>query len=341
MNGPACPRPRRKTGIGVACLALGLGFSLGAAMLHYWPAILSVLPGADSLSLSGDMVGGTDDLDRRARVVDTVDDGVDPDATVLLADTPAPLVVSLHSWSADWRQHDPLLTALADRGWNYIHPDFRGASNRPEACLSDQVISDLDAAIAWMLAHGRVDRNRIFLIGTSGGGYTALGYRAKSRFPIRHTFAWVPITDLESWYYQSRAREAHYADDILGCIGGQDDRDEQVDHAAMRARSPLFWPDNGNGAVTLYAGIDDGYTGSVPISHSIDYFNRLAEPEQRLTTDETTALLTRTLREPEGSLAGRKVYLDRSSGDIRLVVFDGGHEMLGDAALEALLDNGR
>src|SRR6186997_2654762 len=40
--------------------------------------------------------------------------------------TPKPLVVSLHSWSFDYRQDDTLALLSKAKDINYIHPDFRG-----------------------------------------------------------------------------------------------------------------------------------------------------------------------------------------------------------------------
>lgn len=42
------------------------------------------------------------------------------------AEGPAPLIVSLHTWSGDWTQRDALAQKALDRGWNYLHPDIRG-----------------------------------------------------------------------------------------------------------------------------------------------------------------------------------------------------------------------
>ena len=39
---------------------------------------------------------------------------------------PQPLIVSLHTWSGDYNQEDPLTKEVLLRDWNYIHPDFRG-----------------------------------------------------------------------------------------------------------------------------------------------------------------------------------------------------------------------
>ena len=58
--------------------------------------------------------------------------------------------------------------------YNYIRPNFQGPNNNVNACLSDLVIHDLDAAIDWISKFPNVDKTKIILIGSSGGGYTAL-----------------------------------------------------------------------------------------------------------------------------------------------------------------------
>ncbi|MFA5326348.1 MAG: hypothetical protein WC384_01025 [Prolixibacteraceae bacterium] len=45
---------------------------------------------------------------------------------------PQPLVVSLHTWSGDYTQEDPLAKEILLRDWNYIHPDFRGVNNKQQ-----------------------------------------------------------------------------------------------------------------------------------------------------------------------------------------------------------------
>ncbi len=44
---------------------------------------------------------------------------------------PAPLLVSLHSWSGDYTQRDTLAYMARSAGWNYTHPDFRGRICHP------------------------------------------------------------------------------------------------------------------------------------------------------------------------------------------------------------------
>ncbi len=277
----------------------------------------------------------------RVEIPSSADDSLQP-AYFLAAqkDGQAPLVVSLHTWSADYAQADPLADMAAAEGWNYIHPNFRGPNRTPDACLSDKVLSDIDDAIAYALDHGRVDLDNIFVVGVSGGGYAALGTYLRTSFAVKAFLAWVPISDLSAWYYESMHRNTRYAEDILNCTS-----DGQVfDEAAARSRSPLFWdmPETPNGRLEIYAGIDDGYTGSVPISHSILFYNRLVEhygrAEQVVEERDMVKLLTRGV-EPDdmlGRIGDRAVLYRRDTDPVSLVIFDGGHEMLAEFCFDRM-----
>ena len=56
-------------------------------------------------------------------------------------------------------------------------------------------------------------------------------------------------------------------------------------------------PEKNNGRLEIYAGIDDGYSGSVPVSHSILFYNRLARvygmPENQVSCSDMVNILTR------------------------------------------------
>lgn len=242
----------------------------------------------------------------------------------------APLIVSLHTWSGNYLQPDPIANDILRKGWNYIRPDFQGTNDKTGACLSEKVIKDIDSAISWALDNGSVDKDSIIVIGASGGGYTALGYQSKSKHSIRHTFSWVPITDLHDWYWQSLNRGNKYAADILGCVGGK------FDEKSLRERSPIFMAPNRASEISIYAGIDDGYRGSVPISHSILYFNKFAKSEDAIPKREIVDLITKTKIKTKDNLGDRSVYIDEHSLNLRLVVFDGAHEMLEKAAINEI-----
>lgn len=243
-----------------------------------------------------------------------------------------PLVVSLHSWSGDYSQHDPLAEMAKNEGWNYIHPDFRGPNRSADACLSEKALADIDDAIQYAKDNGFVDTENIFVVGMSGGGYATLGAFLKTSHPIKAFLSWVPISDLSAWFHHSMNRDGGFAREILRCTS-----DGIVfDPEEARKRSPMFWdvPAEPNGRLEIYAGINDGYTASVPISHSILFFNRVVEhyghPENKVGNGDIIKLLTRGIERNDspGKIGDREVIYRKDTEPVSLVIFDGAHEML-------------
>lgn len=246
--------------------------------------------------------------------------------------TVKPLIVSLHTWTGGYSQEDPLAAMVKNEGWNYIHPDFRGPNRTQDACLSPKAISDIDDAIQYAIDNGSVDMGNIFVVGLSGGGYATLGTYLKTRHIIKAFLAWASISDLAAWFYHSRNRNVTYAQDILRCTSDGINFDENE----ARRRSPMAWdmPAKPKGRLEIFAGIDDGYTGSVPISHSILFFNRLVAhygyPESRIGDADLVKLLTRGIEGTDdlGMIGERKVLYVKNTPPVSLTIFDGGHEML-------------
>ncbi|MBN2354578.1 prolyl oligopeptidase family serine peptidase [candidate division KSB1 bacterium] len=246
--------------------------------------------------------------------------------------SPKPLLVSLHTWSDDYSQNDPLAPMSKSAGWNYIHPDFRGPNRSVDACLSEKAMADIDDAIQYGIDNGNVDKGNVFVVGVSGGGYATLGAYLKTRHRVKAFLSWVPISDISAWYYQSLNRNSRYAQDILKCTSDGTVLNEKE----ARLRSPLFWnfPERPKGRLEIYAGINDGYTGSVPISHSILFYNRIAQHlghmDDLVNQDDIIRLLTRGIDDGShsGMLGDRKIYYRRGTNLLLLTIFDGGHEML-------------
>lgn len=243
-----------------------------------------------------------------------------------------PLLVSLHVWAGDYGSGDSLASLAEKEGWNYIHPDFRGPNRGTENCLSDKVVADIDDAIAYGMRSGNVDPDQVFIVGFSGGAYAALGMYARTRHRVRAFLAWAPISDLAAWYDESMVRgDIDVGRQIRQCTGSA----EQLDNEAARLRSPLYWalPERPKSRIEIFAGINDGYTGPVPISHSIRFFNRLVDAygarEQLVTADEMSALLSRGFRYQAGmiQIAGRTLLFQRNAVFGSFTVFEGGHEM--------------
>ncbi len=275
-----------------------------------------------------------------------------------------PLIVSLHTWSGDYSQSDPLVDDIVIRDYNYIHPDFRGPNNRPAACGSPLTLSDLQDAIEYAVRETAADPAEVHIIGTSGGGYMTLLAYMKLPYPVKSFSAWAPISDLEAWYWESLGRKQKYADDILKCFSLFPFPDERPEnellavkaYEVMQNESLLRSPINQDfpaelrkhASLCIYEGIHDGYTGSVPITHSIRMYNRLVEEfyagqhESALVPERTiTDLVTRRLGYHHPfRIGGRRVHLEKghlsNEGGIKLTIFEGGHEQLDAQALSLI-----
>jgi dipeptidyl aminopeptidase/acylaminoacyl peptidase len=250
-----------------------------------------------------------------------------------------PLVVQLHSWSypVDSFKTSGLESAAITKNYNYIFPNFRGVNNRPQACCSEFVISDIDEAIDWALKNMNVDQKNIYVAGESGGGYATLAMYMKSRHDIRSFSAWVPISDLITWYAQSTERKNKYAREIIQCTGSS----ETLDTLKAKQRSPLYWStpvqQRANSSIQLFAGIHDGYIGPVPISQSINFYNKLladfheTDTSRFVSRSDSKYMIERQSSPHSGNIkkiGDRIICYQKSAKNIMLTIFEGGHEML-------------
>ena len=278
-------------------------------------------------------------------------DGTDQPCYLILPEefdaegAPVPLLVSLHSWSAGVEQRNTDVEEEAQRlGWVYLFPHFRGPNRSPEACGSPKAQQDILDAVDWVVERYPIDGRRIYLTGSSGGGHMAM--LMAGRYPQRWTAvsAWVGISDLAAWH--ARHAEKRYGQMIRQSCGGAPGESPQIDEQ-YRARSPTTWLD---GAVDvpldLAAGVHDGHTGSVPIRHTLDAFNLVAQAQGAPTIGEAQIV---QLSRPDGRLDhprpgdtpedpsfGRPIYLRRHAGKARVTIFEGGHEGIARAAVEWL-----
>ncbi len=249
-----------------------------------------------------------------------------------------PLIVSLHTWSGNYEQKDTLVHFCIRRGYHYIHPDFRGPNNNPEALGSNLVISDIDDAIAYALSNAPVDPGNIHVIGVSGGGYATVLTYMKSKHNIRSFSAYVGIYNLIDWYHESTGRGNRYAGDIAAATSGDRNR---LDINEAKKRSPYFMDTptglRKNSRLNLYCGIHDGYTGSVPVSHTLRVYNKIVKDFQpdamaALIPEEyiRTMLSARSLpgMPDQGTFLGRKIiYRNQYSDLVSVTAFEGTHEM--------------
>lgn len=262
------------------------------------------------------------------------------------ASKPQPLVVELHSWSNTIdSQKDILVEQAHAKNWNYILPNFRGINNHIKACCSEFVIADIDEAIDWALKNMNVNPKKIYVVGNSGGGYATMAMYMKSRHKIRAFSAWSSISDLATWYEESVERKNKYAAEIIQCTSPNGVFDDQK----ARERSPLFWETplkkRKKSYLQIYAGIHDGYTGSVPISHSIKFYNKLLIDNEetdnaRYVSAEDAATMLNTQSFPTKKnikkIDNRIILYQKSSRKIKLTIFEGTHEILRNVALDLM-----
>jgi pimeloyl-ACP methyl ester carboxylesterase len=250
-----------------------------------------------------------------------------------------PLLVFLHSWSADYRTSESAREAIEEadkRGWVFISPNFRGPNNRPEACASELAVADVLDAVKWARSHAKVDPKRIYLLGGSGGGHMALLMAGRAPQLWAAVSAWVPIADLALWHASTKAAGLRYAEMVEKCCGGPPGSPGTADE--YRKRSPATWLNRAKGLpIDIEAGIHDGHAGaSVPVRHSLIAFNILAAAngaanariaEQDIDTITFDQRLPDRLARETVTEEGRKhaVLFRRVAGPARITLFEGAH----------------
>lgn len=253
--------------------------------------------------------------------------------------TKKPLIISLHTWGGDYSQRDPLLKYCMEENINYLHPDFRGPNNNPDAAGSALVIQDIDDAIQWAIDSLKVDTQNIHMVGVSGGGFATVASYMKTKHNVKSFHAFVGIYNLEDWYYESLQRKNNYAKDILavtGVINGKPNPEEVVKRSPLLMKTPT--KERLRTKLNLYTGLHDGYVGSVPISHSLEMYNKVVKDFNKdireaiiSPHDMYTLLKRRKLTNFEiikGAFLGRDIIYQKKYKDlVEIIVFDGGHEM--------------
>jgi acetyl esterase/lipase len=259
-------------------------------------------------------------------------------------DKRVPLLVALHTWSSDYLQPQPAYAKWCiTKGWAFVHPNFRGPNNTPEACGSEWVVQDILSAVEYAKQNANIDPDRIYLMGGSGGAYAAMLMAGRAPQVWAGVSAWCGIFDLRDWYDQTSARKLKYAEYIARSCGGIPGASAEVD-AQYRLRSASTYLAAAQAVpIDLNTGIFDGHRGSVPTSHSLDAFNILAAPGDRVATADI-AFITKQAKIPEALrleindpwYSQAKALWRKTSGNTRVTVFEGGHDILFDAGLSWL-----
>jgi len=278
---------------------------------------------------------------QKVRYMSTADNTLQPTLFYKPAGAkPVPLLVALHTWSGDYLQPEPAYAKWCiAKGWAFVHPNFRGPNKTPEACGSELVVKDIISAVEYAKQNANIDPDRIYLVGGSGGAYAAMLLAGRAPQLWAGVSAWCGIFDLRDWYKQTSVRKLNYATMMESSCGGVPGTSAEVD-AQFRARSASAYLSKAKGVpVDLNTGIFDGHKGSVPTSQSLEAFNCLASPGDRLSAADI-AFITKQAKIPDAlkkeindPLYSRcKALLRKTSGNTRVTVFEGGHDMLFEAA---------
>ena len=253
---------------------------------------------------------------------------------------PVPLIVGLHTWSADYSftsHYSTVLKYAKAHGWAMVGPNFRGPNSTPPACGSDLAVQDIVDAVEYAKSHVKIDAKRIYIVGGSGGGHMTLLMAGRHPEIWAGCAAFCPISDVARWHADSLldhpGRGKGYAKMLVNACGGTPA--EKPDE--YRKRSPLTWLSRAAEAgVPCYivTGIHDGWKGSVPVGHSFRAFNALAAEQDRI-PESAIAEIEETQKVPDAlKYTGpadpfypekMRIHFRRTSRNVRFTLFEGGH----------------
>ncbi|MDQ3037622.1 MAG: prolyl oligopeptidase family serine peptidase [Myxococcota bacterium] len=250
-----------------------------------------------------------------------------------------PLLVVLHSWSADHLQniHIPYAQFAIENDWVFVHPRFRGPNRRAEATLSETAVQDVLDAVDHAVATANVDPSRIYLLGYSSGAMMSLVLAGRHPDRWAGVAAWVAVYDLAEWYREVAPKGSRYARDIVRACGGVPRPGSDAEEEC-RQRSPAGWLHHAAGRtpVLIAHGVGDRLAS---VEHALDAYDALAAPEDRFTDEQIREItrrrrVTPALREalhdgdsPHFEASGTPVVLRRTSRGATLVLFRGQHDM--------------
>ena len=247
-----------------------------------------------------------------------------------------PLAVALHTWSFDYMGGAPYAKPAVKYDFHVIAPDFRGRNNAGNflAMGSDAAVADIVSAVEYMKQQADVDEERIYLVGGSGGGHMALLTAGRHPEIWAAVSVWCPINDLKKWceFHQGKSYGRHVIRNLKG-----DPRSNEKAAKEAAKRSPVTWLANAKHLnIDIGTGISDGHKGSVPINHSLEAYNILADDTDKVPQEHIDHMLktqTAPAGTPEFSDPGygrRKIHYRKVSGNCRVTIFAGAHNILTD-----------
>lgn len=176
-------------------------------------------------------------------------DGLELRGYLTLPPNPAgeqmPLIVMPHGGpeARDWYRFDPWTQLLASRGYAVFQPNFRGSEGFGKAFIeagyrqwSNGMVNDVDDGVQALIDQGRVDADRMCVVGASYGGYSALvsAMRTPDRYSCVVSIA--GISDLPEFIrYWRDAHNNTY--EYLQRAVGHPSRQEEILEAASPAHN--------------------------------------------------------------------------------------------------------
>ena len=136
----------------------------------------------------------------------------------------------------------PRIAYWRSQGWNVLVPDHRGSTGHGRAYQQALLgrwgeldVSDTIDAITHAHAHGWGEPAHTAVVGSSAGGFTALGVAAADPRSVAAVIVAYPVTDLADLAERSHRFEQHYTESLVGPL---------PDAAALyRQRSPVNFTD--------------------------------------------------------------------------------------------------
>lgn len=139
----------------------------------------------------------------------------------------SPVIVELHGgpedqWQTKWA---PFEQFLVSRGFAIVQPNVRGSvgygrafAAADDGALRGGVVDDVGAVLAWIATQPDLDPSRVFVMGTSYGGYLALASLIAFPDKFRAGVDIAGIADLVGFLegtaaYRRAARRAEYGDE--------------------------------------------------------------------------------------------------------------------------------
>lgn len=259
-----------------------------------------------------------------------------------------PLLVLLHPWSWGYQYQHPreIVQWCQDHDWNLIIPHFRGPSWEHLSCGHEAAVQDIVDAVTFACSVYQADARNVLLCGGSGGGFHTLLLAGRHPELWKAVSAWCPISDLVAWHRQEAPKRYGYPAHIEAVCGGNPQTDADAQANAIH-RSPLTYLEpNLPCRIDINAGIHDGHTGSVPISHALNAFNACVLPENRI-PQQVIDIMTQTETVPDGyqfageapEFASRPVLFRKQAEQTTVTIFEGSHETVASAVIAWLSQN--